>query len=77
VPPTRRRQCICDPTNVVDENNSVHGVHVDIEHGYVEDDIAHGVVQCDDLLAKCIKDIIDQHEKKGRTSLEMLNVMYY
>jgi hypothetical protein len=55
VPPTRRRQCICDPTNVVDENNSGHGVQVDIAHGDVEDDIAHGVAQHDDLLAKDIK----------------------
>jgi hypothetical protein len=77
VPPTRRSQHICDPTNVVDENNSGHGVQVDIAHGDVEADIAHGVVQRDDFLAKILKEIIDQHGKKGRASLEMLNVMYY
>ena len=68
VPPTHRSQHICDPTNVVDENNSGHGVQVDI---------AHGVAQRDDLLEKGIKEIIDQHGKKGRESLDMLNVMYY
>ena len=77
VPPTRRSQHICDQTNVVDENNSGHGVQVDMEHGDVEADIAHGVAQHDDFLAKIIKEIIDQHSKKGRESIDVLIVIYY
>ena len=64
VPPTCRNQHICDPTNVVDENNNGHGVQVDITHGDVEDDMEHGVAHPNNFLAKSIKEIIDQHEKK-------------
>ena len=77
VPPTHRSQHICDPTNVVDENNSGHGVQVDIAHGDVEVDTSHSVVQRNDFLTKILKEIIDQYGEKGRASLEMLNVMYY
>ena len=77
MPPTHRRQCICDPTNVVDENNSGCGVQVDKAHGDVKYDISHGVAQRDNFLAKILEEIIDQHGKKGRESLDMLNVMYY
>ena len=38
----------------------------------MEADIAHGIAQRDDLLAKCLKEIIDEHEKIGRASLEII-----
>ena len=61
LPPTHRSQHVCDPRNIVDENNIGHGVQVDIEYGYVETNIEHGVVQCDDFIEKILKEIIDQH----------------
>ena len=72
LPPTRRSQHICDPRKLVYENNIGHGVQVDIEHGDVEANIVHGVVQSDEFVAKSIKEIIYQHEKKGRKSLEII-----
>lgn len=64
LPPSHRSQHICDPRNLVDENNIGHGLQVDIAHGDVKPNIAHGVAQLYDFIAKSLKEIIDQHEKK-------------
>jgi hypothetical protein len=72
----RRRKCINDATNVTAENNSGDDdVQIDNASGDVQSYIVHGDVQRkDDLFTKSLKEIINNHDIKGKSSLEIINL---
>jgi hypothetical protein len=75
LPPTpRRSKHINDATNVAAGNNSGDAdVKTDNAHGDVQEDIADGDVQHKyDLFTQSLKEIINNHDIKGKSNLEII-----